>query len=85
MSLRTMYQKIWDSHVVSEPAGQPALLYIDRHLIHEGTCPQAFAGLKATGSETGQLRMKFIDSATFESASCAAATGAFACRRRPHS
>ncbi len=44
---RTLYEKIWDAHVVHEEPGKPALLYIDRHLIHEGTSPQAFAGLKA--------------------------------------
>jgi 3-isopropylmalate/(R)-2-methylmalate dehydratase large subunit len=40
----TLYEKIWDSHVVTEPPGEPALLYIDRHLVHEGTSPQAFGG-----------------------------------------
>jgi 3-isopropylmalate/(R)-2-methylmalate dehydratase large subunit len=44
---KTLYEKIWDSHVVHEALGQPALIYIDRHLIHEGTSPQAFAGLRA--------------------------------------
>ena len=44
---RTLYEKIWATHVVHEEPGKPALLYIDRHLIHEGTSPQAFAGLKA--------------------------------------
>ena len=44
---KTLYEKIWDSHVVHEAPGQPALIYIDRHLIHEGTSPQAFAGLRA--------------------------------------
>ena len=47
MRPRTMYEKIWDAHVVHEAPGQPALIYVDRHLIHEGTSPQAFAGLKA--------------------------------------
>jgi 3-isopropylmalate/(R)-2-methylmalate dehydratase large subunit len=47
MSARTLYEKIWDAHVVHEEPGQPTLLYIDRHLIHEVTSPQAFAGLKA--------------------------------------
>jgi len=59
MPLRTMYQKIWDSHVVNEPAGQPGLLYIDRHLIHEGTCPQAFAGLKAAGRKVRRPDLTF--------------------------
>ncbi len=44
---KTLYEKIWDSHVVHETPGQPALIYIDRHLVHEGTSPQAFAGLRA--------------------------------------
>src|SRR6266702_6561186 len=47
MTPKTLYQKIWDSHVVHEQSGQPAIIYIDRHLIHEGTSPQAFAGLRA--------------------------------------
>src|SRR5262252_10994975 len=47
MPPQTLYQKIWDNHVVWEEPGQPALIYIDRHLIHEGTSPQAFAGLRA--------------------------------------
>src|SRR5258708_12216154 len=45
-SPKTLYQKIWDSHLVREQAGQPSIIYIDRHLIHEGTSPQAFAGLR---------------------------------------
>ena len=49
MTPKTLYEKIWDSHVVREEPGKPALIYIDRHLIHEGTSPQAFAGLKAEG------------------------------------
>jgi 3-isopropylmalate/(R)-2-methylmalate dehydratase large subunit len=49
MPLRTMYEKIWHAHLVHEEGGQPALIYIDRHLIHEGTSAQAFAGLWAAG------------------------------------
>ena len=45
---RTLYDKIWDSHVVSERDGM-SLLYIDRHLIHEVTSPQAFEGLRTAG------------------------------------
>ncbi len=45
----TMFEKIWDSHIVREEAGQPALLYIDLHLVHEVTSPQAFEGLRLTG------------------------------------
>ena len=49
MNPRTMYRKIWESHLVRQAPGEPALIYIDRHLIHEVTSPQAFAGLKAAG------------------------------------
>ena len=49
MAAQTLYEKIWNAHAVHEEPGQPALLYIDRHLIHEGTSPQAFASLKAAG------------------------------------
>jgi len=44
---RTLYDKIWDAHVVSTDTGGAAILYIDLHLIHEVTTPQAFAGLRA--------------------------------------
>ena len=47
MNARTLYEKIWDAHVVREEPGKPALLYIDRHFIHEVTSPQAFAALRA--------------------------------------
>jgi 3-isopropylmalate/(R)-2-methylmalate dehydratase large subunit len=46
---RTLFQKIWDAHVVREEPGQPALLYIDLHLVHEVTSPQAFDGLRLAG------------------------------------
>src|SRR5215212_1909759 len=46
---RTLFQKIWDAHVVRESSGEPALLYIDLHLVHEVTSPQAFDGLRAAG------------------------------------
>jgi len=44
---KTLYDKIWDAHVVAEEANGEAILYIDLHLIHEVTTPQAFAGLRA--------------------------------------
>jgi 3-isopropylmalate/(R)-2-methylmalate dehydratase large subunit len=47
MTAKTLYEKIWDNHVVYQEPGKPSLIYIDRHLIHEGTSPQAFAGLRA--------------------------------------
>jgi 3-isopropylmalate/(R)-2-methylmalate dehydratase large subunit len=43
---RTLLQKIWDSHVVAQEEGAPAVLYVDRHLVHEVTSPQAFTGLR---------------------------------------
>lgn len=46
---RTLFDKIWDSHLVDMRADGTGLLYIDRHLTHEVTSPQAFAGLRATG------------------------------------
>jgi 3-isopropylmalate/(R)-2-methylmalate dehydratase large subunit len=46
---QTLFDKLWDSHVVREQAGEPALLYIDLHLVHEVTSPQAFDGLRAAG------------------------------------
>ena len=44
--VRTMFEKIWDSHVVVEPEDQPALIYVDLHLVHEVTSPQAFEALR---------------------------------------
>jgi 3-isopropylmalate/(R)-2-methylmalate dehydratase large subunit len=49
MVARTLYDKLWDSHVVRTEADGTALLYIDRHLVHEVTSPQAFDGLKLAG------------------------------------
>jgi 3-isopropylmalate/(R)-2-methylmalate dehydratase large subunit len=46
---RTMFQKIWDSHVITQQERAPAVLYIDLHLIHEVTSPQAFTGLRERG------------------------------------
>jgi 3-isopropylmalate/(R)-2-methylmalate dehydratase large subunit len=46
---RTLYDKIWDAHVVHEADDGTCLLYIDRHLVHEVTSPQAFEGLRMTG------------------------------------
>jgi len=46
---KTIVEKIWDSHVVHEQPGAPALLYVDLHLVHEVTSPQAFQGLRERG------------------------------------
>lgn len=47
--MKTLFEKIWDAHVVTEVKDGPTQLYIDRHLVHEVTSPQAFAGLRARG------------------------------------
>jgi 3-isopropylmalate/(R)-2-methylmalate dehydratase large subunit len=49
MKPRTIVEKIWDSHVVAEKPGAPALLYVDLHLVHEVTSPQAFSMLRERG------------------------------------
>jgi 3-isopropylmalate/(R)-2-methylmalate dehydratase large subunit len=56
---KTLFEKVWDDHVVVEEPGRPAVLYIDLHLIHEVTSPQAFAGLRARG-----LRVRRSDRTT---------------------
>jgi 3-isopropylmalate/(R)-2-methylmalate dehydratase large subunit len=54
MAPRTLFEKVWDAHLVSSPEGQSALLYIDLHLVHEVTSPQAFDGLRAAGRRVRQ-------------------------------
>ncbi|MGH8699814.1 MAG: aconitase family protein, partial [Burkholderiales bacterium] len=49
MTARTLYDKLWDSHVAHEERDGTTLLYIDRHLVHEVTSPQAYEGLKLAG------------------------------------
>src|ERR1700680_3567799 len=49
MAALTLCEKIWKHHAVMEKAGQPALLYIDLHLIHEVTSPQAFEAMRVAG------------------------------------
>jgi 3-isopropylmalate/(R)-2-methylmalate dehydratase large subunit len=46
---KTLFEKVWEQHLVVEPKGEPALLYIDLHLVHEVTSPQAFEGLRLSG------------------------------------
>jgi len=59
MAPLTIYEKIWDAHVVRESPGEPPLIYIDRHLIHEATSPQAFAGLEAAGRRVRRPDLTF--------------------------
>src|SRR5258708_15038921 len=51
---KTVFEKIWDAHVVAQPAGRSPILYIDLHLVHEVTSPQAFDGLRAAGRKVRQ-------------------------------
>ncbi len=48
-SPKTLFEKVWNDHVVRQPEGEPALLYIDLHLVHEVTSPQAFDSLRLNG------------------------------------
>src|ERR1700745_1441852 len=46
---RTLFAKVWEAHLGAEPTGRSPLIYIDLHLVHEVTSPQAFDGLRASG------------------------------------
>lgn len=48
---KTLYEKVWDAHIVVENEGEAPIIYVDRHLVHEVTSPQAFSGLKAAGRQ----------------------------------
>jgi 3-isopropylmalate/(R)-2-methylmalate dehydratase large subunit len=56
---RTAFEKIWDDHVVYQKEGGPALLYIDRHLVHEVTSPQAFDGLRMNGRKVRRTDLTY--------------------------
>ncbi len=55
MTPRTLYQKIWDAHLVDSDSAGTGLIYIDRHLLHEVTSPQAFEGLRLAGRQPWRL------------------------------
>src|SRR5947208_4725380 len=59
MRPKTMFEKIWEAHVVHEELGKPSLIYIDRHLIHEVTSPQAFEGLRLSGRKVRRPDLTF--------------------------
>jgi 3-isopropylmalate/(R)-2-methylmalate dehydratase large subunit len=59
MSAKTLFEKIWDSHVVYEEEGQPTLLFIDLQLVHEVTSPQAFEGLRLSGRRVRRPDLTF--------------------------
>src|SRR5436305_6376147 len=56
MAARTLFEKVWDEHIVTASNGRSALLYIDLHLVHEVTSPQAFDGLRAAGRKVRQTQ-----------------------------
>lgn len=59
MAPRTIIEKLWDSHVVAEQPGAPSLIYIDLHLVHEVTSPQAFSGLRSRGLKVRRPDLTF--------------------------
>lgn len=59
MAGKTLYEKIWDRHVVEQEAGKPAIIYIDLHLLHEVTSPQAFEGLRLAGRKVRRPEFSF--------------------------
>lgn len=59
MSGKTLFDKIWEAHVVHEQEGQPSILYIDLHLVHEVTSPQAFEGLRMSGTNVRRPDLTF--------------------------
>lgn len=56
---KTLFEKVWDSHVVREHEGEPTLLYIDLHLVHEVTSPQAFEGLRLANRKVRRTDLTF--------------------------
>lgn len=56
---KTIIQKIWEQHVVHQEEGKPDLLYIDLHLVHEVTSPQAFEGLRMNGRKVRRPDLTF--------------------------
>lgn len=59
MAGKSLYEKIWEQHVVVEETGKPTLLYIDLHLVHEVTSPQAFEGLRLAGRRVRRSDLTF--------------------------
>ncbi|MFB9275210.1 3-isopropylmalate dehydratase large subunit [Cohnella cellulosilytica] len=59
MSKKTMFEKIWENHEIVSEAGKPSILYIDLHLVHEVTSPQAFEGLRLSGRQVRRPELTF--------------------------
>lgn len=59
MGNKTMFEKIWDNHVIHQEEGKPSIIYIDLHLVHEVTSPQAFEGLRLSGRQVRRPGLTF--------------------------
>lgn len=59
MAGKTIYEKIWEKHLVSQEEGKPSILYIDLHLLHEVTSPQAFEGLRLSNRSVRRPNLSF--------------------------
>ncbi|WP_042162329.1 3-isopropylmalate dehydratase large subunit [Paenibacillus gorillae] len=59
MTKRTLFEKIWDNHVIHQEEGQPSIIYIDLQLVHEVTSPQAFEGLRMSGRKVRRPDLTF--------------------------
>ncbi|MEX2460351.1 MAG: 3-isopropylmalate dehydratase large subunit [Paenibacillaceae bacterium] len=59
MAKKTMFEKIWDNHVIHQEEGKPSIIYIDLHLVHEVTSPQAFEGLRLTDRKVRRPDLTF--------------------------
>ena len=57
---KTLYDKIWESHLVHEAPGEASVIYIDRHLVHEVTSAQAFEGLRVTGRKARRPELEIF-------------------------
>ena len=81
---RTLVEKIWDDHVVTQDEGAPAVLAVDLHLVHEVTSPQAFTGLRTRGL-TVRRPDKTVATADHGTPTTPAACRSSTCRRRRRS
>ena len=59
MAKKTLYEKIWENHIIHQEAGKPSVIYIDLHLVHEVTSPQAFEGLRLAGRKVRRPERTF--------------------------
>ena len=57
---RTLFDKIWEDHLVDEQPDGTCLIYVDRHLVHEVTSPQAFEGLRLSGRKVRRAKLYYL-------------------------